>query len=238
MKKKYIPLICLFFIFINLSHAAAQGNIRVKCNQFTMNVPSSNIHCYQVDQNIILDEGATPDDIENAQVANTSIYFTDYEYNRSKISPQVTFYLIDDLSKTSLDLFDRTLDLSDIINNIKSEFSTVEENRDIIPFLPYQANYPTLKALPTKIDFANGTGIRYITSFEDKLSTNSNINLYYTWQGLSDDGLYYISAVFPLRSVKLNGQSASSLNPDQIDATDFEPSLKELDYYVQSIVIE
>ena len=238
MKKKYIPFICLFFIFINLSHAAAQGNIRVKCNQFTMNVPSSNVHCYQVDQNIILDEGASPDEIENAQVANTSIYFTDYEYNRSKISPQVIFYLIDDLSKSSLDLFDRTLDLSDIINNIKSEFSTAEENRDNIPFLPYQAKSPTLKALPVKLDFTNGTGIRYIISFEETLSGNTDTNLYYTWQGLSDDGLYYISAVFPIHSVRLNGQPVSSLNPDQIDASDFEPSLKELDYYVQSIVIE
>lgn len=238
MKKNYIPLICLFFIFINAAYAAAQENVRVKCNQFTMNVPSSNVHCYQVDQNIILDEGASPNDIENAQVSNTSIYFTDYEYNRSKISPQVIFYLIDDLSKTSLDLFDRTLDLSDIINNIKSEFSTAEENRDIVPFLPYQASYPTLKTLPKKIDFANGTGIRYIISFENTLSTSSDTNLYYTWQGLSDDGLYYISAVFPLRSVKLNGQSISSLNPNQIDGSDFEPSLDELDYYIRSIVIE
>ena len=238
MKKAGLFLICLISILFTVSLAGAQGSVRVKCNQFTMNVTSENAHCYQVDENILLEEGASPEQIENAQVANSAIYFSDFESNMGKIPPQVTFYLVDDLGKTSLDLLDRTLDLSDIISNIKSEFSTVEDNLFLMPFLPYQAADPTIKILPAKIDFANGTGIRYVTSFEETLSTSFNSNLYYTWQGLSDDGLYYISAVFPLSSGSLNGQSASSVNPDQINGSDFQPSLNELDYYVRSIVIE
>ena len=238
MKKAGLFLICLVSILITVSLAGAQGDIRVKCNQFTMNVTSANARCYQVEGNILLEEGASPSQIENAQVANSAIYFSDFEFNGGKIPPQVTFYLIDDLGKTSLDLLDRSLDLSDIINNIKSEFSTVEENLSMMPFLPYQANEPTMKILPAKIDFANGTGIRYVTSFEETLSTNIDTNLYYTWQGLSDDGLYYISAVFPLINVMLNGQPASSLSSDQINGSDFQPSLNELDFYIRSIVIE
>lgn len=231
-------LLCLLLIFASVSFAEAQ-DIRVKCNQFTMNVISENTRCYQVDDNIVLDQGASPEALENSQTANTAIYFLDLEYTNSKIQPQVTFYRVDDLGQTSFDLLDSSLALSDIINNLKSSYTTVEVAYQNVPFLPYQAAERTVNILPAQIDFANGTGIRTIVSFSDTISSgSSNFNLYYSWQGLSDDGVYYISAVLPVRSVTLDGKSVSAVDWSKVDGADFVPSLEQLDYYMHSIVID
>ena len=50
----------------------------------------------------------------------------------------------------------------------------------------------------TYFDFQNGSGVRYLTMFGQALYPIDNQNLFYTYQGLTDDGQYYISAVLPV----------------------------------------
>lgn len=239
MTKKILFLLCLAVSLIIISAASAQDPVRVKCGSFTMNVPSVNVKCYQVEGNIPVSETASPEEIANAQVANTAIYFSNYESLQSSIPPQVTFYLIDDLGKTSFDLLDIGFALSDTISNIDPEYATVEEVYQQVPFLPYQILERTANGLPLQLNFATGSGIRTVVSFAEYISAISgNSNLYYSYQGVSSDGRYYISAVFPLRSAVLNGQPAAEINWNSLSSGDFQPSLDELDYYVRSIVIE
>lgn len=237
---KRLPFYLLFvLILFSVIPAAAQENVRVKCNNFTMNVPSASTRCFQIDDNIPLAEDASPADFVNAQIASTSIFFTDYENISSGIEPQTTFYLIDDMTKTSFGLLDVALRLSDDTTNISSGAAKIEDLYRDSSFMPYQNKERVINILPEFLTFENGSGIRTVTGFDESIQASGNAsNLYYSFQGISSDGRYYISAVFPLMSVSLNSQSASNADWSRVDGSDFQPSLKELDYYIRSIVIE
>ena len=237
---KRLPLYFLFvLILFSVIPTAAQENVRVKCNNFTMNVPSANARCYQIDENIPLAEDASPADFVNAQIASVSIYFADYENILSEIEPQATFYLVDDMTKTSFSLLDVALRLSDDTTNISAGSAKVEDLFRDSSFMPYQNKERVINILPEFLTFENGSGIRTVTGFDDTIqASGSASNLYYSFQGISSDGRYYISAVFPLMSVSLNNQSATNTDWSRVDGSDFQPSLKELDYYIRSIVIE
>jgi hypothetical protein len=68
-----------------------------------------------------------------------------------------------------------------------------------VPFLPFgtdatQAFISHLKY----IDFKNGRGLIFLTQFNIEPSLVNNQGLTYIFQGLTDDGLYYVSARFPV----------------------------------------
>ena len=239
MSKFSFFMITLMICLAAVSIAGAQDAIRVKCDRFTMNVPSINVRCYQIDTNIPAAEDASPEEIAKAQIADTAIYFSDYDSIVSAIAPQVTFYQLDDLGRTSFSLLDIGLHISDIMNNVNADYASAESVLDELPFLPYQAAGRTVNALPLKLDFESGSGIRTITSFSDTIFSGSgNSNLYYSFQGITDGGITYVSAVFPLESSVLNGRAASEIDWNSISSSDFHPGLDELDFYIRSIVIE
>ena len=213
MIRKLLLGLCIVICLCGALPAMAQdGGVRVKCDRYTINVPSSNARCFRTDGNIPVSETTSPEEIEAAQVANTAIAFIDYEKVTSWISPQVVFY---------------------------AEYATVQDVYQNVPFLPYQSRQRTVNALPEKIDFTGGSGIRTIAVFGESIeSTSSSANLYYSFQGISSDGNLYISAVFPLRSSILNGQAAAGVSWDAETVNSFVPSIEELDFYVKSLVIE
>lgn len=233
-------LFTFFLIFSAVtSHAAAQGDIRVKCSNFTMNVISDNTHCYQVLENNPVSFEAGPEEIVKAQIANIAIFFSDLENLNNSIEPQVTFYLIDDLMKTSIALVDPVMNLRDILENITTGNMPIDSISTPVPFLPYQTEQQVSAKLLKLINFENGSGLRSVIAFQDPISANQGAsNLYYSWQGLSTDGRYYISAVFPLTSTILDGKSPNSVDWNSLNSKDFQPSLEQLDYYIRSIVIE
>ena len=197
--KKTAILICLALSLIFAAAAEAQESVRVNCDHFTLNVPSANARCYQIKENIPVSDDASSYEIANTQIACIAVVFSDYESISSNLSPEVIFYRIDDLGQTSYDLMDLSMDLEDILNNFDSEFFDPAAMDTVIPFLPYQELDQQVNALPEKIDFNNGSGLRTVTTFQDSITTSSGMsNLYYSFQGLSSDGIYYISAVFPL----------------------------------------
>jgi hypothetical protein len=79
-----------------------------------------------------------------------------------------------------------------------------------LPFLPTfnagQAFYAQEQILP----FASGRGIRFLTEFAQYLVPVNNNDLFYTYQALTSDGLYWVSAILP---VNLPMLPADALNP-------------------------
>ena len=67
-----------------------------------------------------------------------------------------------------------------------------------LPFLPLLNAAPVLHAQEQYLDFANGRGVRYLTQYEQAATPVNNQELFYTYQGLTDDGAYYVAAVFPV----------------------------------------
>lgn len=237
--KKLLTIIVLILLTAAVSSASAQNDVRVKCGNFTMNVLSDNTSCYQTKENIPVPEDAEPQALASAQIANTTIFLSDLESFGSGIEPQVTFYLLDDLMKTSFTLLNPVMNLRDLLENIRGGYTTLDSVTTPVPLLPMQVKEQTAAALPQIIDFESGSGLRTVVAYSDPISSGmGSTELYYSWQGVSTDNNYYISAIFPLVNNNLNGKPVSAADWQNIPASDFQPSLDQLDYFVRSIVIE
>jgi hypothetical protein len=81
-----------------------------------------------------------------------------------------------------------------------------------LPRLPLINAAQVFHAQVQYLDFQNGGGIRYITQYSQDVIPIVNQHLFYTFQGLTRDGAYYISAQFPIRTAAL---------PDEPDIEDW-----------------
>ena len=80
-----------------------------------------------------------------------------------------------------------------------------------LPFLPIWDAGQEMHAHLEYIKFQNGSGIRYLTEYGQDVAPVSNKLLFYTFQGLTSDGLYYISAILPVNHPSLDGDPGEAL---------------------------
>lgn len=128
-----------------------------------------------------------------------------------------------------------------------------------LPFLPvfnagqvFFANYQV-------VPFVNGSGIRYLTEYAQYYAPVNNNDLFYTYQGLTSNGQYWISIILPINHPMLPadatnppddmtwdefsnsyetyiGDMVNQLNAQAPDS--FVPSLTALDALVSGITIQ
>ena len=129
-----------------------------------------------------------------------------------------------------------------------------QQVRDQLPFLPLvPSSRQALDAQVQYLDFKTGKGVRFLTQFNNGLVQINNTELIYTFQGLSSDGKYYISAILPVthpelpdtsrvdEQLVLNGfqdyisKTVTLLN--QQPAGSFTPDLNKLDELIRSIEV-
>ncbi len=55
-------------------------------------------------------------------------------------------------------------------------------------------------ALEKRLESDKGRGIRYLTLYSQGIVGIDNFDIFYTYQGISSDGKYYIAAVLPINS--------------------------------------
>lgn len=100
-----------------------------------------------------------------------------------------------------------------------------------LPFLPTfgaaEAFYAQAQVLP----FVSGNGIRYLTEFAQYTVPVNNTDLFYTYQGLTSDGQYWISAILPINLAMLPA-SADPL-PGGVSFEDFA---NNYDVYILGMV--
>jgi hypothetical protein len=58
----------------------------------------------------------------------------------------------------------------------------------------------TFCAQPQILKFQNGKGVRYISYYSQGPNPVLDREVFYTFQGLTDDGAFYVSAFFPVRT--------------------------------------
>jgi hypothetical protein len=129
-----------------------------------------------------------------------------------------------------------------------------------LPFLPWLNARQMFCSQPKVIDFRSGRGIRYLTHFTQDDGPVLESMLFYTFQGLSEDGKFYISAVFPVQAgifptqppdCPKCGDPSYDPRPDwqaalaeqlahlnNLPEDQFFPSLSVLDAMIQSIQIK
>ncbi|RCK76804.1 MAG: hypothetical protein ANABAC_3229 [Anaerolineae bacterium] len=121
---------------------------------------------------------------------------------------------------------------------------------DELPFLPLWNAAPLLYARLEYLDFKNGSGLRYLTQFAQDVAPIYNQALIYTYQGITNDQLWYVAAVLPISHPSLpdtSDEAEQEINDppayysqiaEQLsleDADSFLPSLTLLDALVSSL---
>ena len=97
-----------------------------------------------------------------------------------------------------------------------------------LPFLPVFNAGQVFRAQVERLDFENGSGIRFLTRFAQDVYPVSNQDLLYTFQGITDDGQYYVSAILPITADMLPNE----IEPD----FDFEAFVTNYEQYMTDLV--
>lgn len=119
---------------------------------------------------------------------------------------------------------------------------------EILPFLPLFNAQQVFHAQVRYLEFPGGSGMRYLTQYNQGLNPINNQDLFYAFQGFSSDGRFYISAVLPISFADMpDGSFAGDVEDYQVQvsnavslleqqpAGNFSPDLAQLDKFVQSI---
>lgn len=125
-----------------------------------------------------------------------------------------------------------------------------------LPFLPPFNAAQVFHVLEKRLDSDHNSGIRFLTLFSQGIVGVTNYEIFYTYQGISADGRYYIAAVLPVKSSLLSDTLLSNEDLDKIvdeyqdyieGMTDLiraenggvvTPSLESLDAMMVSLVIQ
>ena len=156
-------------------------------------------------------------------------------------------------------------DVATLVDNLKSILNSQGQSLpDQLPFLPAFNAAQMFHSNEQTLTFQSGKGIRFLTQYGQAPYPVNNNSLFYTFQGLTDDGAYYVAAILPVSAAFLpaDGNPDTPLPPDgvpfdwenfqnieqhfelvkqKLNATDpnaFNPALTNLDTLVQSILIK
>ena len=129
----------------------------------------------------------------------------------------------------------------------------------VLPFLPWINMKQAFCAQPRIIEFAGGRGVRYLSYYTQGLDPVLDQQVFYTFQGLTNDEQFYIAAFFPVQTglfpteppacaacsdpgydpvaewATLLGEQLIQLNVQP--ESDFVPSLRVLDDLIRTIQI-
>ncbi len=131
-----------------------------------------------------------------------------------------------------------------------------------LPFLPTYNAAQVFHSNAQMISFQNGTGVRFITMYSQFPGQIVNGAVFYTFQGLTSDGTYYVSAVLPVLAPFLMDPGPNAVLPadgvpfdqnnfdaypayldavtaklNSADLNIFNPALPSLDALIQSVLI-
>ncbi len=127
----------------------------------------------------------------------------DYSLDSREDAARIYVYRVADIEGQSEHSADNMANLRQLLQD-KPEIGVypvvdVDEPAHYVPWLPPINASPMMHAGVAYLDFENGTGIRYLTQYAQSLIVANNEQLTYTFQGLTQDGKYYIAAVMPVQ---------------------------------------
>jgi len=186
------------------------------------------------------------------QPATTKLTFNGYPVSNSNFPPEILIFPVKEY-QTVNDQAGKEIDsLRQAIAVHPHTFPSQG-----LPFLPPWNAAQMMHAKVTYFPFVNGRGVRYLTQYGQDIAPVNNKYLIYTYQGLTSDGKYYISAILPVTNAILpadytdvpggdiqkfsdNYQNYLTDIQGKLDAQaddSFVPSLTLLDNMIQSIAV-
>jgi hypothetical protein len=178
----------------------------------------------------------------------TLLWLYGYPISVHAQDPQIFLFKVDDLATN-----DRA---AQAVQDLQALLQSQPEGNSL-PFLPLTADVQQVHAQVKTLDFHDGKGVRFLTQYGNGMSPINNQQIFYTFQGLTGDGKFYVAAVLP---VNLNGLPSDPLDTSNLPLEfasdyptyitgivnqlnlqapgDYAPNLDTLDALVQSIEVE
>lgn len=184
--------------------------------------------------------------------ARRMVTFSGYSIQNHFHTPFIYVYPLDGLSQGGQFGATTAAALEALLNDPGFNLQT-EEN---LPFLPPFNAAQVLHVLEQRLDSEHNSGIRYLTLYSQAFVGVDNYNIFYTYQGISADGMYYIAAILPVNSTLLSNEELTQAEMETIAAdypaylatmTDLiradngaslNPTLAALDAMMMSLTIE
>jgi hypothetical protein len=179
----------------------------------------------------------------------TVLTLSGYPLTGTLMKPQIFIYPLKDLAAAN-----------EGAGQIAASLQALLQNQQVGPNLPFMPLFNAAQLMHAQVsylDFKNGKGVRFLTQFDQAPLPINNHELIYTYQGLTNDGSYYVAAVLPVNLAslpadgKVTGQEPPEFSSDfpkylenvvstldQQPASAFTPDLSKLDALVQSIEIK
>lgn len=102
-----------------------------------------------------------------------------------------------------------------------------------IPVLPPIPAAQVFQVKPRYYDFQNGTGIGFITHYAQDVSPVMDYHPFYTYQGLTNDGKYYVAVFYPVTTALLPTDPEAAMGGKSYDEW-----AKEYEAYLNNLVKE
>ena len=190
--------------------------------------------------------------------AHVEYRLEDYALSDHFHTPRIVIYPARDYSDLNLGARENIDGLRRLLADKPALTSGLHGN-DPLPFIPLFNAAQVFAVHAEYMTFASGEGIRYLTYYSQSYMPVTSSDLFYTFQGLTDDGAYYVAAVLPITSADLPDQEDVDFNAffeSMVDEQDveeymrgviamlaetlpeaFTPSLAALDAMLQSTLL-
>jgi len=178
------------------------------------------------------------------QPAHSELFFNGYALDGTFQEPRIYVYSVDAL----INLNPAAAEQVDALKAVLADPATTPDSG--LPMLPLMNASQMFQAQVQTLDFDGGSGIRYLTQMGQGLAPLNNNEMFYTFQGLTDDGSVYVAAILPVSNPVLDTGEAAGANAnlenqisntgralDEAGADSFTPSLSLLDSMVSSIQV-
>jgi hypothetical protein len=187
--------------------------------------------------------------------AHLKFKLTGYQLQDKFLEPTITVYPADEYAKLDTPAADQ-------IKKLKSILAGGPLTKESMPLVPFYNAGPAFASHMQVINFKNGRGVRMVTQYDQYPAPVNNHELFYHFQGLTDDGKYYIVAALPVTASILaeNDKPDAAIPPggvplpaggvgdqayfdsvtkalDAMYEDSFNPSLFQLDALIQSITV-
>jgi hypothetical protein len=166
----------------------------------------------------------------------------------NRVTPQIYIYPVKDLG------------VNQTAQQAAQDLQVLLQSRqtgETLPCLPLLGDVQMMHAQVQYLDFQNGKGVRFLTQYANGIVPINNHELFYAYQGLTDDGLYYVAVVLavnlpglPADATAMDGLPTDFMANylqykadtvgmlDQQPASAYSPDLSTLDAMMQSMVIK
>jgi hypothetical protein len=180
-----------------------------------------------------------------------------YALQNKVFIPKIVIYPKEEFSTVNEGAAEIILDMQNTLANQSAPLN------EVLPFLPLFNAGQIFHSNEKFLAFQNGIGVRFLTQFGQAPAPVNNHELFYTFQGLTNDGAYYVAAILPVNAAFLieNAEPETSTPADGIpfDWNNFEtltgyiaavkqklnttapnaftPTLSSLDQMIQSLSV-